>query len=72
MASRDPSLELLRAVAPGTPLRNAIELILRQETGALIVHGYGRDVEAICSGGFHVPGCKRDQSTPSWRRWTVR
>lgn len=56
MASRDPSLDLLRAVAPGTPLRNAIELILRQETGALIVLGYGRDVEAICSGGFHLNG----------------
>ena len=56
MASRDPSLDVLRAVAPGTPLRNAIELILRQETGALIVLGYGRDVEAICSGGLHLDG----------------
>jgi diadenylate cyclase len=56
MASRDPSLEVLRAVAPGTPLRNAIDLIVRQETGALIVLGYGRDVEAICSGGFHLDG----------------
>ncbi|MFH1104852.1 MAG: DNA integrity scanning diadenylate cyclase DisA [Actinomycetota bacterium] len=56
MASRDPALDVLRAVAPGTPLRNAIELILRQETGALIVLGYGRDVEAICSGGFHLDG----------------
>ncbi|HLA66600.1 MAG TPA: DNA integrity scanning diadenylate cyclase DisA [Acidimicrobiia bacterium] len=56
MASRDPALDVLRAVAPGTPLRNAIELILRQETGALIVLGYGRDVEAICSGGFHLNG----------------
>ncbi|OFW65877.1 MAG: DNA integrity scanning protein DisA [Actinobacteria bacterium RBG_16_68_21] len=56
MADRDPSLDVLRAVAPGTPLRNAIDLILRQETGALIVLGYGRDIEAICSGGFHLDG----------------
>src|SRR3970282_2602801 len=56
MASRDPSLDVLRAVAPGTTLRNAIELSLRQETGALIVLGYGRDVEAICTGGFHLDG----------------
>jgi len=49
-------LDILRAIAPGTPLRNAIELILRQETGALIVLGYGRDIEAICTGGFHLDG----------------
>jgi len=56
MAERDPSLDVLRALAPGTSLRNAIELILRQETGALLVLGYGRDVEAICTGGFHLDG----------------
>jgi len=56
MAPRDPTLDVLRAVAPGTSLRNAIELILRQNTGALIVLGYGRDVESICSGGFHLDG----------------
>lgn len=56
MASKDQTLEIRRALAPGTPLRNAIELILRQETGALVVLGYGRDVEAICTGGFHLDG----------------
>jgi diadenylate cyclase len=56
MAQRDPSLDVLRALAPGTSLRNAIELILRQETGALLVLGYGRDIEAICTGGFHLDG----------------
>ena len=56
MASKDQTLDIRRALAPGTPLRNAIELILRQETGALVVLGYGRDVEAICTGGFHLDG----------------
>ena len=56
MAAKDPTLDIRRALAPGTPLRNAIELILRQETGALVVLGYGRDVEAICTGGFHLDG----------------
>lgn len=56
MAQKDQILDIRRALAPGTPLRNAIELILRQETGALIVLGYGRDVEAICTGGFHLDG----------------
>ncbi|MCJ7726105.1 MAG: DNA integrity scanning diadenylate cyclase DisA [Acidimicrobiia bacterium] len=49
-------LEILRALAPGTPVRVAIDLILRQGTGALVVLGYGSDVEAICSGGFHLNG----------------
>lgn len=56
MAEREPGLDVLRALAPGTRLRNAIELILRQETGALLVLGYGRDIEAICTGGFHLDG----------------
>jgi diadenylate cyclase len=50
------SLEIQRSLAPGEPLRNAIDLILHQETGALIVLGYGTDVEAICSGGFYLNG----------------
>lgn len=56
MANSRSGLDILRALAPGTPLRNAIELILRQETGALIVLGYGRDIEALCTGGFHLDG----------------
>ena len=54
--TQSDSLEILRALAPGAPLRAAIDLILRQETGALIVLGYGTDIEAICSGGFHLNG----------------
>lgn len=56
MTSAGSGLDFLRSFAPGTPLRNAIELILRQGTGALIVLGYGRDVEALCTGGFHLNG----------------
>jgi diadenylate cyclase len=59
MALRDLSASdaLLRstllAVAPGTPLREGLERILRGRTGALIVLGYDRGVEALCTGGFH-------------------
>jgi diadenylate cyclase len=56
MTSSASSIDVLRAFAPGTPLRDGIELILRQETGALIVLGYGRDIEALCTGGFHLNG----------------
>jgi len=48
--------ELLRAtlgaVAPGTALRDGLERILRGNTGALIVLGWDRSVEALCTGGF--------------------
>ena len=39
-------------LAPGTPLRDGLELILRGKTGALIVLGCDAGVEAICDGGF--------------------
>src|SRR6476620_3299229 len=48
--------ELLRAtlaaVAPGTELRDGLERILRGRTGALIVLGHDRTVEALSTGGF--------------------
>src|SRR5262245_36393600 len=54
-AERSPE-ELLRqtlaAVAPGTTLRDGLERILRGRTGALIVLGYDRTVEDVCTGGF--------------------
>jgi diadenylate cyclase len=39
-------------VAPGTPLRDGLERILRGRTGALIVLGFDRTVESISTGGF--------------------
>ncbi|GAA4983685.1 DNA integrity scanning diadenylate cyclase DisA [Kineococcus glutinatus] len=54
-ADRTPE-EILRAtlaaVAPGTELRDGLERILRGRTGALIVLGFDRVVESICTGGF--------------------
>ena len=53
MASTDDLLRsTLAAVAPGTPLRDGLERILRGNTGALIVLGYDKVVEAISTGGF--------------------
>ena len=42
----------LASIAPGTPLRDGLERILRGRTGALIVLGHDRVVESICTGGF--------------------
>jgi diadenylate cyclase len=45
-------LDVLRRFAPGTTLRDAVDLILRQGTGALMLFGSPADVEPVCSGGF--------------------
>jgi diadenylate cyclase len=42
----------LSAIAPGTPLRDGLERVLRGRTGALIVLGQDRLVDSICTGGF--------------------
>lgn len=42
----------LAAVAPGTPLRDGLDRIVRAKMGALVVLDDGPDVLAICSGGF--------------------
>lgn len=57
MAVSDRNVEdLLRATlaaaAPGTALRDGLERILRGNTGALIVLGWDRTVESLCTGGF--------------------
>ena len=42
----------LALIAPGTPLRDGLERILRGRTGALIVLGNDRMVESLSTGGF--------------------
>lgn len=44
----------LARVAPGTPLRDGIDRIVRSKAGALVVLSDEPDVLAICSGGFLV------------------
>ncbi|MBE3587538.1 MAG: DNA integrity scanning protein DisA [Thermoanaerobacteraceae bacterium] len=50
----DRLLQVLRAVAPGTPLREGLENILRAKTGGLIVIGDSPEVLEISEGGFAV------------------
>jgi diadenylate cyclase len=45
-------MDALRTIAPGRPLRDALDRILQANKGALVVVGDGPDVLAICSGGF--------------------
>ncbi|GAA1352055.1 DNA integrity scanning diadenylate cyclase DisA [Falsarthrobacter nasiphocae] len=46
--------ETLKRVAPGTPLREGLERILRGRTGALIVLGEGPEIDSISHGGFVI------------------
>ena len=47
-------LDLLRIMAPGTPLREGLENILRARTGALIVVGDSQEVMNVVDGGFYI------------------
>ncbi len=50
----DPLRATLALMAPGTALRDGLERILRGRTGGLIVLGYDRGVESLCTGGFSL------------------
>lgn len=47
-------LEVLRKVAPGTPLREGLENILRAKTGGLLVISDSPEVMELAEGGFAV------------------
>ncbi len=47
-------LEVLKLVAPGTPLREGLENVLRAKTGAIIAVGDTEDILGIVDGGFNI------------------
>lgn len=46
--------EVLQFIAPGTPLREGLDNVLRANTGGLIVVGYNEKVKGIVDGGFQI------------------
>ncbi|MFD1738256.1 DNA integrity scanning diadenylate cyclase DisA [Bacillus salitolerans] len=46
--------EILQFVAPGTPIREGIDNVLRAKTGGLIVLGYNEQVQSVVDGGFSI------------------
>ncbi|MBR1802992.1 MAG: DNA integrity scanning diadenylate cyclase DisA [Clostridia bacterium] len=46
--------EILKMIAPGTPIRNGLENILKAKTGALIVIGDTKEVLDLVDGGFRL------------------
>lgn len=53
-AHEETMLAALASVAPGTPLRAALESIIAARTGALIVIGDVQGVDAVSNGGFEI------------------
>lgn len=47
-------IDIIKIMAPGTPLREGLDSILRSRSGALIVIGDGRDVLELADGGFRI------------------
>lgn len=48
--------EILERLAPGTPMRQALERIIQGGKGALVVMGSGAEVDEASSGGFSLNG----------------
>ncbi|WP_040203197.1 DNA integrity scanning diadenylate cyclase DisA [Neobacillus jeddahensis] len=46
--------DVLQFIAPGTPIREGIDNVLRANTGGLIVVGYNEKVKNIVDGGFEI------------------
>jgi len=47
-------INVLKLIAPGTPIREGLENILKAKTGALIVIGEQKEVMDIVDGGFNI------------------
>ncbi|WP_077623939.1 DNA integrity scanning diadenylate cyclase DisA [Sediminibacillus massiliensis] len=46
--------EMLKFVAPGSPMRDGIDNVLRAKTGGLIVVGYSDKMKGLVDGGFTI------------------
>lgn len=55
-------IEVLKLMAPGTPLRDGLENVLKAKTGGLIVVGNQENVLRIIDGGFYI----NSEYTPSY------
>ena len=50
----DTITDILKLIAPGTPIREGLENILKAKTGALLVMGDSKEVLDIVDGGFNI------------------
>lgn len=52
--SEEIKAEILQLIAPGTPIREGIENVLRSKTGGLIVMGQTEALRSLVNGGFTI------------------
>ena len=52
--ANEPLRLALARLAPGTPLRDGIDRVVRSKAGALLVLSVEPEVLSICTGGFLV------------------
>ena len=51
----DPIADILKKIAPGTPIREGLDNILKAKTGALLLITDGQDViDEVVDGGFSI------------------
>lgn len=50
----DQLLSCLKMLAPGTPLREGLESVLKAKTGGLIVVGDSKEIMSLVDGGFRI------------------
>ena len=65
-------LEYLAMMAPGTPLRDGFERILRGRTGALVVLGQNKTMSQISPAASRWMSSTPRPRCASWPRWTGR
>ncbi len=62
--------DLLKLIAPGTPIRDGLENILRAKTGALLLITDNNDViKEIVDGGFYITKNTHHQNYMNWQKW---
>lgn len=54
MKDDNEMIEILKMIAPGTPIREGLENILKAKTGGLIVIGDSKEVLELVDGGFSI------------------
>ncbi len=47
-------MKVLKMIAPGTPIREGVDNVLRANTGGLIVFGFNEEIAPLIDGGFAI------------------
>ena len=53
-SKEDDLTKILKLIAPGTPIREGLDNILKAKTGGLIVFGDSKEVLDLVDGGFYI------------------